>query len=483
MKKTCLLTMSIFALLAASCGGAASSSENTDKANSTTPAENTSQTSSATSKEEPSPEAESSSNEEPSSKEESSISVAATFAVSLDASQVGKVSVSFSKTEAEEGETIIATVTKDPSFVVNGLVAEGINFTKGEEDEAKVAYSFAMPSHAVTVSVNLSYNRKITAKHVLSSSSYSRYFTDIKVDTDAYYVPGETYTFALEVIDDEYVGNYPEQWFVTLSNGDVFLPTASKTHTNGNFTYIDEATVDVVMPDEDVELFLFDPSSNFYSREGGKVHAYVDPGVLLLDYDPNAVYSGFAPYLYVPGDYALSAKWRYTGSGDEFTEISFIADYQTGKVISDNRLAYAYAFYFNADVDLYITATPVTARKITYVGADKVESNDYYGNALPTSSLPGDKVSGSAKTIDLNDYIKDISINTASGESVYNESYTKGSFSFTMPDEDIVITFDVRSDAIPVRYVVDDKIVAPTGIGRSYGDSMQYPSIRRSRLV
>ena len=264
---------------------------------------------------------------------------------------------------------------------------------------------------------------------------------------DKTFKEGETVTFSIK---SNYEGTTLEaDRFFGEVNGNYF--DFKKDDTTGYLTASFE------MPAANAQVWILDSLNNTESSDdtGFSVSTESVEGARFIGIKKDVKYkNNFSVYILKERNFKLDGVEFKLDDG-EWNSIALNAYDQANQVSlnlasQDNRL---FTFRINGSdtlkaLSLRIKGEIAQTKKITYVNSDQIVNPD----SLPAEALPGDLVSVNNITAIAGKYISGV---TATG--VTNFNYYSGSFSFTMPDADVSITFDVK-DLITLSFVKDENI-------------------------
>lgn len=340
--------------------------------------------------------------------------------------------------EAEAGETINVHVAPQADHRLNALSSTPeVTFAKSES--AENLYSFTMPESNVEVSATFDEAHSVSVSTV---GYYNNSPTITGLDTSAKHYAGEELSFTVT----------PYSYYDNITSANTLIYVNDEVVANA-LTVNDEgiATVTIAMPDEDAEIIVCSHSSTVYDASQG-----MDGGVYIkTESVAGAKIYGFladTKYVYFTGHLEKDSNFSLTGieykinDAAEWTS-SAVNSYEGAVRISSGytNSSFTINFYFSsgdfADGDT-VTIRPAgeikEVRNITYVNTDHLTEETKAG--LVSSALPGENVT--IRTIEVEDgyYISDV---TADNESAQISYYEHNGLTFTMPDADLTITFNV----------------------------------------
>lgn len=220
-----------------------------------------------------------------------------------------------------------------------------------------------------------------------------------------------------------------------------------KDAESDDYAYADKVTVPIVMPAADADIvFAFNPNTMEKSKESGGYSVSIDvpdSGVKVYGVDTALTYSVLELTLKREDSYFVTVSYSY--DGEEYYP-------WTIEEFNDKGVASTETLYFvgdNGNVDIKVEAKKVSPKTISYENEDQVTVD----GDLVTSALPGDKVSFSYTINDPDAYSKGAIVEDVE-PTINDGSYIE----FTMPDNEVTITFDVHK-GIPIEIAVNENIL------------------------
>lgn len=354
---------------------------------------------------------------------------------SISLVQIEGASIAADKTEAEEGETVTITISDyDAKTVTPTPVATPeLTFTAdaGNDD----VWTFAMPANDVSITATLeTVTYGVSAKYISQT-------------TDA---PTFAYTVDGEAADPTAI---PAGASVTLvASGFSYLSAGKRAYL---YTDTDTLSADAVegddkvisvtytftMPTNDLDLVLA-PAGGDIAEDGNTVSVTLpEAGFKAYGYKSGDKYSNsgsFSVLFTVETGYLLDSV-TYTVSGSE-TENSLNAS--SSSTVDGLYGATIYAYKFTGDVTITINGTYKGVKNITWVGLDGIASiggTAVSDLALPSSATVGKSISYYSVVAVDGKYVSSIVVTGADNTEITSSTYS--SFGFTMPDQDVTITF------------------------------------------
>ncbi len=449
--KKLTLFAALFTLLLASCGNPGISSSLTtseeDTTSETTSEVETSVESSTTSEESSSEE--SSTTSEDSSSEESSSSSSSSelvdYTVTINHSHVLDVTLlkgldelnpttddeNLTVFEVEEGSEVTLQLIFEENYRLSSFTVDGENASYDEEN----GYTFTVNDNSV---VNVGTELyKFSIKSLWTSTSML-YGADVSllVDTtpvvlnETKIAQGDDVTVRIEN-ETYYLSMLAEGIYVHV-NDDVYHASSY----DGEANYLD---VVFPMPNTDVDIWV--SANNCYSLNqsetstGFTVSIDAPEQIKVVGWAEGDKYDGgywTAQMIRQPG-FAITSMQRRNAGEENWTDMSLPT--------FNNDVASLTLSPFNANTEIKIEGEQKTLRNINYVNKEAVSVSEY--TPLVESAIPGEMFQISGITALGNNHITSIDVDGVDNPYI---NYNFSSVSFTMPDNDVTITFNVMQN-------------------------------------
>lgn len=333
--------------------------------------------------------------------------------------------IELSASSAKAGDTVTVTVTADENKQFDALTSSvsGVEFLPSDTDPS--VFTFTMPGEDIVIGASFLNLGQVTftngAPYNISSMALEVDGASVDIASDRIVENKEvsitlTCTYSISSSDLAKV-------YLHINDEIVHPAFENPEDTSGSALH-----ASFTMPGEDVRIVLV-LSNSTQSADGYSVTVIDSDDCRIYGYDPQETYSYFsASLIRTPGYRVTSAEYQFAGS-DAWNALT---------VSFSNHIAVISIPQLTGDVTIRISGEMVGMKHITYVNDDLVSSY----SAFASDVNPGDTVSIygiSAKN--SGQYIASITI-----DGVENPAVTNSSYSFTMPDNDVTITFNVEDN-------------------------------------
>lgn len=369
-----------------------------------------------------------------------------TFIVDTVSVEGGSLLVSTNKNIL--GEEVTVTVITEDGYRFDGLTSNDEDLVINEVEASKT-YSFLMPENNVTLTP--AFTAAVEVLSITTDYSTRSLTSSLKVGDVLY--PGATQTLTLT--DSNTINEANNNSIYIHINGAVYHPTLNPENTK-------ETSVEFTVPETDLEIAVVS-SQNEESETGFTATFEHDEYVNVYGYEADKTYTRLSPDIFIKHGYAVSSV-KYLKEGLEDVETNWEELYCY--FYNDEASPYLDLASIASNITVKIEGEMLGEKRISYANLDQVTwGYDFYETAVPGTDI---SMRFSAK--EANTYIKSIKVYGIEGVNEFTDSV-----SFTMPNNDVIIVFDVANNGtITVEESIAAKDVAISS--SSWGPTPQITS-------
>lgn len=356
----------------------------------------------------------------------------------------------------EEGTELVAKATVSDHFEIADVKLDDTNLSFDNDVEG---YPFIMPGHDATLTVsanqvefqvlgvysyqtNYDYEVTIGGEEV-SEGQYVRVGTEISI-----------------VVSTQYSFSYYYSGIYVHVNDEAY--TISEDLSDGS---VSSYEFTVAMPSADATIAFAYNNGHSVSDSGNTATFNLPDGIKVYGWGEGHLYDSYCQFVLVrESGYKIdSIKYQREGSEDwtDTTIPTFTNDYA---ILSVYPTVFA-----GCNITFDISASYVGTYEITYVNADKVTFGSY--DITATKVIPGDTVYASQIGCQDGYRISNITIEGVDATPNKNTSSGYWGYNFTMPENNVTITFEVGE----IVYAGFD-VTTDEGVQSYYFSTNQYSS-------
>lgn len=354
----------------------------------------------------------------------------------------------------KEGTELVARVNVADHFEVGEVKLDDVALTYSDID---AGYPFVMPNKDATLTASANQVEFM----ILGVYDYQTNFDSVVSVAGEEVVAGQYVRSGSEIsvtVSSEYSFDYYYSGIYLHVNDDVY--TITEDLSDGS---VSSYEFKVAMPSADTTIVITYNSGLSVSGSGNTIDFDLSEGFKVYGWGEGHLYDGFSTFTIVrkPGYKIDSIKYQREGSEDWLTMSvpTFTNDVATLNVMPN--------IFAGSNITIEISGTYVGVYNINYVNADKIVFGTY--DITATQAIPGDDILTSQiqgvegyriTSIDFEGVETTASQNSYSGYWGYN---------FTMPNNDVTITFNVSE----ITYAEFD-ITTDGGVQSYYVSTKQY---------
>lgn len=354
--------------------------------------------------------------------------------------QVEGVTIAVDKQEALCGDVVTVTLSGyDVTLKEVTLTADSeLEFTKVETQTGVEAYTFVMPDNAVSLSATVENKTYQAYAYYLDENSYTpitfTYTINGEVVDAKEILPGKT----VKIKASGFSSSVSEGSTMYLYVDDVVASGVVASEKDGNDNSVSYVEFSFTMPAHDAKIYICKPIGTIDNKNGKEVTIVNGDGVKVLGVKAGDKYTfSYSGTIF----YVCEEGYLFDVEVKDQNETS-LSSYKYS--LSSVENGYYSSLYGIADKSLTITITSEYngVRNITYVGKEgiiSVNGNENY--QWPTTYTVGKDFSVSSLVVAEGQYISSISIVGADGTVVKEDKDAPTYLYFSMPDQDVTITF------------------------------------------